>query len=266
MNDEIKYLDQNTMVSPQSDNDNSQSSPDNSTQNKEAPEITVKSSEEERKKAIRENNTQRLREKMEAAEKRAKELEEMLLQKKQQEEHDHEEEYTSEQEEITIGDEELVSGKDIKKYVKSITTKYDQQLNSLREQSRADAAASRLKGQYSDFDEVVSRENIKMLKTLYPEEHYLITSNPDIYAKGKAAYNMIKNFGIAQAHEEQVNPDIDRRLQENKVKPRSAASAAGKTGDTPLSRVEDYDRRILTEERKEQLRAQIAHAKKFSTK
>jgi hypothetical protein len=114
----------------------------------------------------------------------------------------------------------------------------------------------RLKNQFNDFDSVVSRENLEKLSIKKPELYRSIISNPDLYDKGHAAYEMIKNSGILNNQYE----DIDRRVEENKLKPRSASNAAPQSGDTPLARAGDYDRRILTEERKAFLRKQSEEA------
>jgi hypothetical protein len=55
---------------------------------------------------------------------------------------------------------------------------------------------------------------------------------------------------------------VDKRIEQNKNKPRSIANVAPQTGDTPLTKVGDYDRRILTEERKAEIRRQVEEAKR----
>ena len=71
---------------------------------------------------------------------------------------------------------------------------------------------------------------------------------------------MIKNGNISKKDSQYSNQD--KRLEENKAKPRAIGNASPQAGDTPLSKVGDYDRRILTEERKDQLRKQVEEAKR----
>lgn len=120
-------------------------------------------------------------------------------------------------------------------------------------------AEMRLKNQFTDFDSVVTKENLEKLAAQKPSLYRTIISSPDVYDKGYTAYEMIKSSGIiADQYQE-----LDRRVEDNRAKPRSAANAAPQSGETPLARVGDYDRRVLTEERKDQLRRQVELAKSF---
>ena len=117
----------------------------------------------------------------------------------------------------------------------------------------------RLKSQFNDFDSVVTKENLDKLASQKPSLYRSILSNPDLYDKGYTAYEFIKNSDILSGQYQ----EIDRKVEENRSKPRSAANVAPQSGDTPLARVGDYDRRILTEERKDQLRRQVEEAKRY---
>ena len=57
--------------------------------------------------------------------------------------------------------------------------------------------------------------------------------------------------------------DVDKKIEANKMKPKSSSTAGTQTPESPLSRIGDYDRRVLTEEQKEFYRKQVADAKKF---
>lgn len=212
--------------------------------------------EEAPKESAREYNIREMRRRLEESERRAKDLEEQI---KQQRNSPQQQAQSADSDDINIGDEDLIEGKHLKKYVSNTIKKYELRLEEMAQQSATSAAENRLKSQYQDFDSVVSEENIKNLAALYPEDYRSLTSNPDIYAKGKTAYNMIKRYGIVESAYE----DVDRRLSENKTKPRAAASISPQSSDTPLARVGDYDRRVLTEERKEQLRRQVEEAKMY---
>jgi hypothetical protein len=118
-------------------------------------------------------------------------------------------------------------------------------------------AELRLKSQFPDFEAVVTVDNLKKLAATKPALHRVILANQDAYDAGYTAYEVIKNSGLIDtSYAEQ-----DRKIEENKYKPRAAANAAPQVGDSPLSRVGDYDRRVLTEDRKMQLLKQVADAK-----
>lgn len=212
---------------------------------------------ESQQETVRQYNIREMRRRLEESERRSKDLEEQIKQQRapalQQASH------TQQDEEIAIGDDELIEGKHLKKYVSNITRKFERKLEEMNSNSAATSADQRLKAQYQDFDHVVSQDNLKSLAAIYPEEYNSIMANPDIYGKAKTAYTMIKNLGIAENQYE----DADRRLSQNRSRPRAAASVSPQAADTPLARIGDYDRRILTEADKERNRQQVARAKAF---
>ena len=60
---------------------------------------------------------------------------------------------------------------------------------------------SQMKAQFSDFDEIVSHDNIKKLKDAYPEIASSIASNSDLGSRAKAAYTVIKKLGISSGNQ-----------------------------------------------------------------
>jgi len=216
--------------------------------------------ESSKESSAREYTVREMRRRLEESERRAKELEEQVRQQRSapQQSQDYSNGAQS-SDEFNIGDDDLIEGKHLKKYVNNITRQFEQKLQEMSVQSAATSADARLKSQYQDFDNVVSQENLKSFQAIYPEEYASMMSNPDLYSKAKTAYTMIKNLGIA----ENQYQDADRRLSENKTKPRAAASLAPQAADTPLARIGDYDRRVLTEADKERLRKQVQEAKQF---
>ncbi len=198
-----------------------------------------------------------LRERADAAERRNRELESMIQQNMNQQKANKMQ--IDDSDDFDMSDDTYVEGKHLKKYVKTLKQELKNQRQQFEEFNQKNSVAQaemRLKSQFNDFDSVVSRENLEKLSMKKPELYRSIISNPDLYDKGHAAYEMIKNSGILTNQYE----DIDRRVEENKLKPRSASNAAPQSGDTPLSRAGDYDRRILTEERKAFLRKQSEEA------
>lgn len=162
-----------------------------------------------------------------------------------------------------VGDDEIIEGKHLKKYVNTIKQELQQTREELKKENERRAAESaelKLKANFRDFDEIVSEKNLLALKERFPEDYNLLVSNNDMYAKAKTAYNMIKSYGIVSA-----NTDQERKYEENKLKPRSAATAGpvAPPSDSPLARFGESDRRPLTEERKKQVLEQLRLSKRY---
>ena len=88
----------------------------------------------------------------------------------------------------------------------------------------------------ANFSELVTDDNLATLQRLYPEDYEVIRHNPDVKARAKMAYNMIKNYGIAST-QAKVN---NEKIEENKKKPTAASLGAPQTPSTPLSRLDEY--------------------------
>jgi len=198
---------------------------------------------QETAESSKEINFRLLRERAERAERRLQELETQRAPQSQ------------EDDDFDVDDEGLVEGKQLKKYAREAKIDFKQTKQQLEALNSA-YAEMRLKAKYPDFDQVVTPENVKKLSEVDPVLYRSMMANPDLYEKGEAACKLIKSFVMAEKY-----PEQDKRLQDNRAKPR-AAGTSGQTADTPLAHVNDYDRRVLTEERKEQLRRQVADAKR----
>lgn len=217
---------------------------------------------QEKQETEKEQNMRYFRERAEMAERRAQELENLVRQNMaQQAPRQHSQ---PDEDSFDIEDDSYIEGKHLKKYVQSLRNELQQtkkQQQEFIQQNELQNAERQLKAQFSDFDQVVNGENLKILSQRKPALYRSIISNPDIYDKGYAAYEIIKNAGIG------VNEYAyqDKKIDENKSKPRSATSynSGAQTSDTPLTSISNYDRRILSEERKEQLRRQVEMAKQL---
>ena len=212
----------------------------------------------------KEVNMRILRERAESAERRSLELERMVqMNMSQQSQNNNKMQMVdSDDDDFDMGDDSYIEGKHLKKYVKSLkqdNKRTRQEFEEYKNLMALNNADIKLRYQFNDFDEVVNKENIAKLQQQKPVLYRTILANTDIYDKGYAAYELIKNSGILTDHYQQ----LDKKVEENRVKPRSAANAAPQSGDTPLARVGDYDRRVLTEERKDQLRRQVDEAKRY---
>ncbi len=204
-----------------------------------------------------------LRERAEAAERRSLELERMVqMNMSQQSQNNNKMQVVDDEDDFDLNDDTYIEGKHLKKYVKSLKQELKntkKQFEEYNQQNSMHQAEMRLKTQFNDFESVVSKENLERLQQQKPALYRTILANSDIYDKGYVAYELIKNSGILTDHYQ----ELDKRVEENRSKPRSAANASPQSSETPLARVGDYDRRILTEDRKDQLRRQVEEAKRY---
>ena len=95
----------------------------------------------------------------------------------------------------------------------------------------------RLKTQYPDFDNIVSRENLESLRLAYPEIAQTINSSSDLYSQAVSAYTMIKKLGIGV---EDSFIEEKAAIQRNAAKPKPLASINPQQGDSPLSKANAF--------------------------
>ena len=116
---------------------------------------------------------------------------------------------------------------------------------------------SRLKRKYSDFDEVVSQENLAKLKEIDPETADTIAhSRSSPYTRGASAYKRIKELNLIDKHE-----DNRARAETNVSKPRPLNSVSPQSGDSPLSMANAFSNG-LTKDVKKQLWREMQEASK----
>jgi hypothetical protein len=156
---------------------------------------------------------------------------------------------------INLGADELAEGKHLSKIQKQLARQRDE-LMKTQQQTQAILIETRLKTEHPDIDKVVTVDNIKSLSELYPEVAQALNSSTDYYSKAKAAYTMIKKFGI---HVEDTFAPDRELAQKNAAKPRPLASVSPQTAESPLSRVNAFANG-LTEELKAQLRKEMDEA------
>lgn len=236
----------------------------------QAPVVTKKETQKE-------FNIRMLREQKEAAERRAQDAENALKQRQQWEaqqqykQPNYNQHQQQTNDEITIADEELIDGRQLKKILAQAEQRNNERIQRISQEAAAMAAATRLKTQFTDFDRVVSTDAIKDLATIYPEEYQAALATKDVYAAGKTMYNMIKNFGILDMHDAPVvqqkqntYQDQDRRIQNNLARPRTAAKVGMQADGSTLGQLGDYSRRVLTEADKERVRDRLKNARMYS--
>lgn len=198
----------------------------------------------------KEQDLRRLREKAERADRYEREREDLMRkiyeleaaksqpQKPQQKEED----------EFEIADDDLIEAKYLKKYSQQLK-EMKEELRSYKDQANLTSVDARLKARFPDLDNVVTRENLSVLRESYPELADSLNSNSDLYNKGAAAYTLIKKLGIAT---EDTYQEDKIKAQKNASKPRPLASVNPQQGDSPLSKANAFANG-LTDDLKKQL-------------
>jgi hypothetical protein len=157
---------------------------------------------------------------------------------------------------LNIKDDELVEGKQVKQALKKLV----QQQKAFQRQTYETSAESRLRAKYSDFDQVMTLENMQKLSQEEPELAKSINASTDLYDKAASAYKLIKKFGIHQ--DEPFSADKDRALA-NTNKPKPLASISPQKGDSPLSRANMFANGLTPDLKKYLLDEMNACAKKY---
>lgn len=123
----------------------------------------------------------------------------------------------SSEESFEIGDDDIVEGRHVKKLYS--------RLENLIKQKEAASIPDRLSNRFSDFNQVVTKENIEKLKTLEPEIYTSITSGEDLFSKGVSAYKTLKALGIYK--ESQDFSAEKEQVRNNSKKPMSVQAVKG---------------------------------------
>ena len=145
------------------------------------------------------------------------------------------------EEETVLNPDDLVEWRHVQKRFKNM----EDQLKSYQQQSTLSSTEIALKNKFNDFDQVVTYENIEILRTLEPEIAESISSNQNLYNKGAAAYKAIKRL-----LEEKDTLNKEKAVQ-NMQKPRPSNTASPQYGDSPLSKANSFGKRMTEERRKE---------------
>lgn len=126
----------------------------------------------------------------------------------------------------------------------------EERVMRMQQQTIEQNAEAKLRSQHSDFFSVVNSENMKTLAAVSPDDYEAIKNTADIYARGKLAYMALKHSGIAKGSANIAASD--QRLEENRNRPKAAASAPAKAvNNSALANIENYEgRRVLTKEDK----------------
>lgn len=158
---------------------------------------------------------------------------------------------------FTVAPDDLVEGKHLSA-VNNEVKQLKEQLKTYQQQSATQTVEAKLRTQYPDFDKVVSKENIEIFRTAYPELATAIGSSTDMYSQAASAYTLIKKFGIHQT--KTYAADVGR-VKENLSKPTPTASLGTQQGDSPLTKANAFAEG-LTPDLKKQLYREMLEAEK----
>lgn len=156
-----------------------QSSPE--TVEASAPE----SSQEKKQKNSVEYNWAEARRKMQELELRNRELEQKVDTIKK------ESSPKDDEDDLGIKDDDIAEGKHVKTLKKEL-----KELRNYIKQKEASTIDERLSLKLPDFADVVTKDNIELLKQTEPELAMSLSHIPDPYNQGVAAYKMLKKLGI----------------------------------------------------------------------
>lgn len=160
-----------------------------------------------------------------------------------------------EEDDTDINDDSYVEGKQLKKQLKNIKNDLAATKRQLEETSARNAeiaAEAKLTSEFNDFNKVVTKENIARLADEKPALYRSIMANSNLYDKGYAAYEFIKSLKHQEDYQE-----IDRKLEENRSKPKSASTVGSQQNESVLAQVTHYGSRTLSEDRKKQLQREM---------
>jgi hypothetical protein len=224
-----------------------------------APEEEV-SEQEEAKPSDQERNFAALRTAREQAERERDEAIRYIQQLQQQvnQKSQSKEEIRAEKEDdLGFSDDDLVEGKHLRNYYKEIKA-LKQEIKEFRQKSAEQTTEALLKSKYPDFDAVVSSQNLKELRSNYPELAETINNSSDLYNKAVSAYTIIKKMGL-NTPDEYIQEK--QRAAKNTTKPKPLNAVSPQQGDSPLSHANAFANG-LTEDLKKQLLKEMTEAAK----
>lgn len=119
----------------------------------------------------------------------------------------------------------------------------------------------RLKSNYHDFDNVINKKNIDELKNKKPLLAKAILSEENLETRARLVYEAIKDYGIIQKINSNVNKDKER-IANNLNKPKSSNSISSGKSESPLTLANSYSNDSLEEARAKKFRLVQEYARK----
>lgn len=202
-------------------------------------------------------NFRMMRERLERAERERDEAMKYAIsmnQPKQQVQPSQEEDYSD----LGVNADDLMEGKHGQKILKELR-ELKKELNSYKARTTEDTTRIKLTSQFTDYDRVMTQENLNALENANPELAEMISNTPDVYKRAKMAYEMVKKFGIYK----DTSYDHDKTIaQKNSSKPRPLASVSPQQSDSPLSKANAFANMPLSKDVKDQLHREMIAAMK----
>lgn len=112
-----------------------------------------------------------------------------------------------------LAEDDLITVKQLKKFAAKEARKAADEAVKQHDAANVD---ERLQLKFPDFSEVVTTENIELLKQTEPELAVSLYHNPDPFKQGVAAYKLLKKLGMGE--KEKASPEKDKALK-NAQKP-----------------------------------------------
>ena len=184
-----------------------------------------------------ERNWREARRKMQDLERRSEEQQELIYRLQSQNQPIEEDDLAK------LADDDIVTAKQARSLAQKMAREVADEAIREREASTVD---ERLKNRFSDFDDVVTRDNIETLKSQDPElamSLYALAHDP--YAQAVAAYKLLKKQGIGDMAKQM--PQKAKAL-ENSRKPVSVQSV---TKSSAIGEVHKFENGLTPELRKE---------------
>lgn len=117
-----------------------------------------------------------------------------------------------------LGDEDIVTKGQAKKLAAKMAEEIAQRVIKQREDATAE---ERLINKFQDFNQVVTHENIEILRKTEPELAMSLSQNTDPYLQAVATYKMMKRLGIGEQESAKENVREKQKALANSQKPLS---------------------------------------------
>jgi hypothetical protein len=161
----------------------------------------------------------------------------------------HQQNVPQEDDGIGLGPDDFAEGKHLSRVNREVK-KLKEELQDYKRKSAESILEARIKSQFPDFDSVVTRENIEILKESDPELSDMLRNSHDPYNQALVAYKWVKkNVTHAPSYDQDKE-----RAQRNAAKPKPLASVSPQQGDSPLSKANAFANGLTDDLRKQMLK------------
>jgi hypothetical protein len=141
-----------------------------------------------------------------------------------------------ESDDFNIGEDDLAEGKHLKKVYKEVKD-LKKQVEYYKQNAQTQTIESRIRSEFPDFANVVTPDNITLLKHIKPRQAALLDQSTDLYETAATAYEMIKEYVIPPEDKYVQQKQVAQR---NAAKPKPVASLSPQSGDSPLSKANAF--------------------------